>query len=326
MARVPERTSAVLTRIVAMAITAGVGMASFALSFAALRDLAVRGHIPADQAWLWPLVVDGTIMLATMGVIVMTAHPGHSAKRFFWSVLGVSAIVSILCNALHAILPADQPLSPWLTGALAAVAPAALLATTHGLTALTRLPPAGVPAGISATPPHTATPKAPTPAASAPTPSTPAPPASAPEVPAPSASARSERLTDEPRASARTPEVPAPSASARREPLTDEPVTRTAAVATVAVSLPAAEVSQRDNGPAVAGRRWLALAPHVLARASLREAGVEQVAQVLHMGFEDALTHREIGRRMRMSHHTVGKIQSVGSQLLAEQQHIAVAS
>ncbi len=291
MPRFTDHTAAVLTRIVAVAITAGVGMASFALSFAALRDLAVRGHIPADQAWLWPLVVDGTIMLATMGVIVMTAYPGHPAKRFFWSVLAVSAIVSILCNALHAMLPAEQPLSPWLTGFLAAVAPAALLATTHGLSALTRLQPAGVAADISTAPDTSA-------------------PATA-AVPATGA--------------APTPDTSAASTSAGVERLPDRPVTSNDVVADTPAAQPGIDGDSRDNGPAVAGRRWLALAPHVLARASLREAGVEQVAQVLHLGFEDSLTNREIGRRMRMSHHTVGKIQTIGSQLLAEQQQIAVA-
>jgi hypothetical protein len=129
-----------VTRIAAVAITFGVGAAGFALSFAALRDLATRGHVPAGQAWLWPLMVDGAILLATLGVVAMAGDPlCHKDRRFFWQVLAGGATVSIMGNALHAILPADEPLPTWVCGILAAVAPAALLVTTHGLTLLTRM-------------------------------------------------------------------------------------------------------------------------------------------------------------------------------------------
>lgn len=126
-----------VTRVLAVGITFGVGTASFALSFTALRDLYARGHIPAGQAWLFPLMVDGAILLATLGVVVMAGDPlCRNDRRFFWLVLGGGAAVSIACNALHAVLPPDQPLNAWLRGFLAAVAPIWLLVTTHGLTLL----------------------------------------------------------------------------------------------------------------------------------------------------------------------------------------------
>ncbi|MCP9276831.1 DUF2637 domain-containing protein [Mycolicibacterium arenosum] len=128
------------TRVVAVGITAGVGAAGFALSFTALRDLATRGHVPAGQAWLWPLMVDGAIVLATLGVVVMAGDPRcRGDRRFFWAVLIGGAAVSIACNALHAVLEPEAPLEAWLRGCLAAVAPTALLVTTHGLTLLSRL-------------------------------------------------------------------------------------------------------------------------------------------------------------------------------------------
>jgi len=304
MARISEDTGALATRIVAMAITAGVGMASFALSFAALRDLAVRGHVPVGQAWLWPLVVDGTIMLATMGVIVMTAHPGNPAKRFFWAVLGVSALVSIMCNALHAILPADQPLSPWLAGSLAAVAPAALLAITHGLTTLTRLRPAArtAAATTAGNAQHAAH----------------ATRADSGGVTPPSVAVTVPRQERQPEESA----IVAAIADVDAAPAISAPVrVNEAPDAAAATGGPVAVVESGTVDTAVAAHpRWRALAPLVVARASLRDAGEDEVARVLHMGFEDALTNREIGRRMGMSHHTVGKIQTIGSQVLAEQQ------
>lgn len=129
-----------MTRALAVTITFGVGVASFALSFTALRDLATRGHVPAGQAWLWPLMVDGAILLATLGVVVMAGDPQcRSDRRFFWQVLVGGGLLSVACNALHAILPGDQPLPAWMRGLLAGVAPIALLVTTHGLTLLTRM-------------------------------------------------------------------------------------------------------------------------------------------------------------------------------------------
>ncbi len=129
--------SMVMTRVLAVSITFSVGAASFALSFTALRDLYARGHIPAGQAWLFPLMVDGAILLATLGVVVMAGDPQcRNDRRFFWLVLCGGAAVSIACNALHAVLASDQPLNAWLRGFLAAVAPVWLLVTTHGLTLL----------------------------------------------------------------------------------------------------------------------------------------------------------------------------------------------
>src|SRR3954469_2781506 len=59
------RRSLAFTRVAAVLITVGIGAASFVLSFAALRDLASRAGIPGQLAWLWPMIVDGTILQAT---------------------------------------------------------------------------------------------------------------------------------------------------------------------------------------------------------------------------------------------------------------------
>lgn len=145
----PGSWTAATIRVVAVGITIGVGAAGFALSFTALRDLATRGHVPTGQAWLWPLMVDGAIVLATLGVVVTAGDPRCGGdRRFFWSVLFGGAAVSIACNALHAVLAPDAPLDAWLRGFLAAVAPTALLVTTHGLTLLTRIHGRGAAASI----------------------------------------------------------------------------------------------------------------------------------------------------------------------------------
>lgn len=133
--------SLALTRVAAVLITVGIGAASFVLSFAALRDLATRAGIPGQLAWLWPMIVDGTILQATMAVVALAGHHDQErSRRYFWIVLSSSAAVSVGANALHAVIPGSSPLNPWLAAAIAVVAPVSLLATTHGLSLLIRVP------------------------------------------------------------------------------------------------------------------------------------------------------------------------------------------
>jgi uncharacterized membrane protein YidH (DUF202 family) len=128
------------TRAAAVLITVCIGVASFVLSFAALRDLAARAGIPERLAWLWPLIVDGTILQATMAVVALAGHRDQDrSRRYFWIVLSSSAAVSVGANALHAVIPGSAALSPWLAAAIAVVAPVSLLASTHGLSLLIRV-------------------------------------------------------------------------------------------------------------------------------------------------------------------------------------------
>lgn len=131
-----------LTRLAAALITVVIGVASFALSFASLYDLARRCEMYSSFAWLWPVTVDGTIVLATMAIVALAEYPDQrSNRRFFWVMLGAAALVSVGGNALHALLPRDVPLNPWLAAAIATVAPLSLLADTHGLAVLWRFRP-----------------------------------------------------------------------------------------------------------------------------------------------------------------------------------------
>ncbi|WP_433756428.1 DUF2637 domain-containing protein [Nocardia sp. CA-135398] len=118
----------------AVIIIAGVGAAAFRLSFATLRDLAVLAHIPAKDAWLFPVIVDGTIVLATLGAVVLAKSP---ERRWFTWVLMVGAAVSVVGNSLHAVA-AGRELPWWASALVAAVAPISLLVDTHGLVVLFR--------------------------------------------------------------------------------------------------------------------------------------------------------------------------------------------
>ncbi|WP_051498924.1 DUF2637 domain-containing protein [Nocardia sp. BMG51109] len=121
-------------RRVAVLVTVTIGSAAFALSFAALRELAIMAHTPAGLAWLWPVIVDGTIIQATVSMLVLASNP---QRRWFLWVLAAGVLVSITGNSVHAAMAGDQ--LPWWAAALvAAVAPVSLLVDTHGLSVLFR--------------------------------------------------------------------------------------------------------------------------------------------------------------------------------------------
>ncbi|MEV0108641.1 DUF2637 domain-containing protein [Nocardia sp. NPDC050799] len=117
-------------------IILGVGAAAFRLSFSTLEDLARLARMPADDAWLFPLIVDGTILLATFGLLVCARH--KSERNFFLGVLVVGSLVSVAGNSVHAVA-AGQPLPGWAAALVAAVAPISLLVDTHGLALLFRV-------------------------------------------------------------------------------------------------------------------------------------------------------------------------------------------
>lgn len=134
------------SRAVGVAITAGIAVSSFILSFAALSDLARRtGSWTGWLPYLWPGIVDGAIVLATLGIVATAAYPDQrKERRFFWAMLAVGTLVSIGGNALHAVLPASAPLPTWLAFGVACVPPAGILGSTHAVQILWRFNPSRV--------------------------------------------------------------------------------------------------------------------------------------------------------------------------------------
>ena len=115
--------------------TIGISAGAFWLSWTALTRLALMAGVPAWQAWAWPLIVDGLIVVATISVVTMS---GRSGAWYPWLLLITAALVSVAGNAVHATLPADATLSPVLAAMIAAVPPVVLLAVTHLTAILTR--------------------------------------------------------------------------------------------------------------------------------------------------------------------------------------------
>ena len=134
------RTSVVGTGLLALG--------GFTLSFAALRDLAVRVGMPADLGWIWPLLIDGMIVEATLAVVAL-AQRGSRAVWYAWFLLAVGALVSVGSNGAHAVISGHG----WAGAAAASVPPVVLLATTHLTVLLMAAPeasaaPARVPAAV----------------------------------------------------------------------------------------------------------------------------------------------------------------------------------
>lgn len=132
--------------VTAAAGTVFIAAGAFWLSFTALADLAARSGIGAGQAWAWPLIVDGIIVVATVAVVALA---GDRAAWYPWALLIGGALVSVTANALHAVVAADVSVPGILAAAVAAVPPVVLLAITHLTVVLTRT----TPSPVEATPP-----------------------------------------------------------------------------------------------------------------------------------------------------------------------------
>ena len=63
-----------LAVVTAITGTVFIAAGAFWLSFTALADLARRSGIDAGQAWAWPLIVDGIIVVATVAVVALASQ------------------------------------------------------------------------------------------------------------------------------------------------------------------------------------------------------------------------------------------------------------
>jgi hypothetical protein len=78
----------------------GLAVAGFAMSYDALHSLALAQDVPATLAWLWPLVVDGFIVVASLSVVRAVAD-GRLA-RYPWLLVLTFSTISITFNVVHA--------------------------------------------------------------------------------------------------------------------------------------------------------------------------------------------------------------------------------
>lgn len=125
--------------VIVLAVTGTILLAlgAFWLSFTTLRDLAVLSGIAAQQAWIWPLIVDGVILESTISVVALR-NSAKAARRFAWLLLAAGAGVSVAANITHAIVAADTRVPALIAALVASVPPLVLLAMTHLTVELTR--------------------------------------------------------------------------------------------------------------------------------------------------------------------------------------------
>lgn len=125
--------------VVATAVigTVGIALGAFWLSFTALSNLTVLAGVPAQEAWVWPLIVDGIIVVATISVVALSPH-GRRATLYPWGLLIAGSLVSVAANTAHALVAADASVPKPLAACVSAVPPVVLLAITHLTVELTR--------------------------------------------------------------------------------------------------------------------------------------------------------------------------------------------
>ena len=122
------------------AIRAGVALLAafaFALSYDALRQMAVAIHIRGPLTYAFPLVIDGFIAIGIGALLMLRTAPTRS-RLYVWTLVGLATLTSIWANALHAVRlnqqspPADNlSLDDLTVGILSAIAPLALAGAVH---------------------------------------------------------------------------------------------------------------------------------------------------------------------------------------------------
>lgn len=125
-----------LAVVTAITGTVFIAAGAFWLSFTALADLARRSGIDERQAWAWPLIVDGIIVVATVAVVALASQ--RRPTWYPWTLLAAGAVVSVTANAIHAIIAADTDVPSVLAASVAAIPPLVLLSITHLTVILTR--------------------------------------------------------------------------------------------------------------------------------------------------------------------------------------------
>jgi uncharacterized membrane protein YdcZ (DUF606 family) len=96
--------------------------AAFTLSYDALHQLALDSRVRSALAWLWPVVIDGTIVVALL--TVLAAKRAAAQAAYPWTLAGLFSAASVAFNIAHA---PDRPVAQLVF----AMAPVALVLTTH---------------------------------------------------------------------------------------------------------------------------------------------------------------------------------------------------
>jgi Protein of unknown function (DUF2637) len=106
----------------------GIGAAAFLLSYDALHSLALASGVRPGLARIWPGVLDGFIVVATLTVVA--AKRASRPTWYPWALVVLFSAASVAFNILHAV---DQMLAAagWVAALVFAMPPVALVLATH---------------------------------------------------------------------------------------------------------------------------------------------------------------------------------------------------
>lgn len=138
----PERTIVASHNrfVLFIVITLIIGLASgaFVLSFDALHALAVASAIKPELAWIWPIIIDGFIVTATIAIFSLR---GRGRTWYPWAALVLFAFVSVFGNSIHAVNHQDElGVSVWIASSVSAAPAIALLLASHFLVIMISAP------------------------------------------------------------------------------------------------------------------------------------------------------------------------------------------
>lgn len=115
------------TRVLVSLVAIGAAV----LSFDALTALATASGIRPEFAWIWALVIDFFILVATLAAFMLRERTGFT-RYYVWLTLGLFVVFSILGNAWHAAIVEENYVLPlWVRVAVTAVPPLALFLAIH---------------------------------------------------------------------------------------------------------------------------------------------------------------------------------------------------
>lgn len=118
------------TRVLVVLIAIGAGV----LSFDGLAQLSIAAGVREELAYVWALVIDGFILVATFATFALKDRAeGDRIKKYYaWVVLAIFVIISIFGNAMHSLPQEEDYLLPmWVKISVNAVPPIALFLAIH---------------------------------------------------------------------------------------------------------------------------------------------------------------------------------------------------
>ncbi|MEU3010037.1 DUF2637 domain-containing protein [Nocardia asteroides] len=100
-----------IARRAATALTVVIAGGAFWLSFTALRTLAITAGVPVAEAWLWPLIVEGTMTQSSIALLTLAHAQPHDPETM------PSAVVA------DPQAPPEQPTVPGIATELPVIQP-----------------------------------------------------------------------------------------------------------------------------------------------------------------------------------------------------------